>query len=152
MCRLAQRHRWKHATTILLLRTLLNNPRRCQQRRNSGYTLIPTAFSSHPPRTRFFSFKGTSIHVIFLHLFFSNLILVFIRVCVSFFVEPSHRYLVEEYGLSLTDRDDFGSTPLHWAVLHGHLDTVRWIALYTRQVSARANWSKAFDRVRGGRE
>ncbi|CAN0477891.1 unnamed protein product, partial [Ectocarpus sp. 8 AP-2014] len=38
------------------------------------------------------------------------------------------RYLVEELGLSLTEKDDFGSQPLHWAVLHGHLDTVRWIS------------------------
>ncbi|CAN0188909.1 unnamed protein product, partial [Hapterophycus canaliculatus] len=61
---------------------------------------------------------------------------------------PMLKYLVEEHGLSLTDRDNFGSQPLHWAVLHGHLDTVRWVARYTRDVSARANWSQAFETVR----
>ena len=58
------------------------------------------------------------------------------------------RYLVEELGLSLTDRDNFGSQPLHWAALHGHLDTVRWISEYTKYPAARANWAKAFEKVR----
>lgn len=54
---------------------------------------------------------------------------------------------MEECGLSLTDKDDFGSQPLHWAVLSGHLDTVQWISRYTRYVAARANWAKSFERV-----
>lgn len=62
---------------------------------------------------------------------------------------PGTRYLVEELGLSLTEKDDFGSQPLHWAVLHGHLDTVRWISEYTKYPATRANWAKAFEKVKG---
>ncbi|CAM9860899.1 unnamed protein product, partial [Ectocarpus fasciculatus] len=60
---------------------------------------------------------------------------------------PMLKYLVEELGLSLTDRDNFGSQPLHWAALHGHLDTVRWISEYTKYPAARANWAKAFEKM-----
>ncbi|CAM9902638.1 unnamed protein product, partial [Ectocarpus sp. 12 AP-2014] len=60
---------------------------------------------------------------------------------------PMLKYLVEELGLSLTEKDDFGSQPLHWAVLHGHLDTVRWISEYTKYPATRANWAKAFERM-----
>ena len=63
---------------------------------------------------------------------------------------PMPRYLVEECGLSLTDRDDFGALPLHFAVLYGHMDTVQWISLNSRHVAARADWAKAFERVRMG--
>ncbi|CAM9538385.1 unnamed protein product [Ectocarpus sp. 4 AP-2014] len=60
---------------------------------------------------------------------------------------PMLKYLVEELGLSLTEKDDFGSQPLHWAVLHGHLDTVRWISEYTKYPATRANWAKAFEKM-----
>ncbi|CAM9702185.1 unnamed protein product [Ascophyllum nodosum] len=60
---------------------------------------------------------------------------------------PTLKYLVEEYGLSLTERDNFGSEPIHWAVLHGHLDTVQWISRYTRFRSTRANWAGVFQKM-----
>ncbi|CAN0117240.1 unnamed protein product, partial [Ectocarpus sp. 12 AP-2014] len=60
---------------------------------------------------------------------------------------PMLKYLVEELGLSLTEKDEFGSQPLHWAVLHGHLDTVRWISEYTKYPATRANWAKAFEKM-----
>ncbi|CAM9702258.1 unnamed protein product [Ascophyllum nodosum] len=60
---------------------------------------------------------------------------------------PTLKYLVEEYGLSLTDSDNFGSEPIHWAVLHGHLDTVQWISRYTRHRAARADWSGVFQKM-----
>eukprot|EP00903_Cladosiphon_okamuranus_P011708 g11011.t1 len=64
---------------------------------------------------------------------------------------PMLKYLVEECGLSLTDKDDFGSQPLHWAVLSGHLDTVQWISRYTRYNASRANWAKSFERMKNVR-
>lgn len=57
------------------------------------------------------------------------------------------RYLVEEHGLSLSDRDIFGSQALHWAVLHGHLETVKWICERTKFGGARADWWGAFQKV-----
>lgn len=57
------------------------------------------------------------------------------------------RYLVEEHGLSLVERDMFGSQPLHWAVLYGHLDTVQWISRRTMYGGARADWLGAFQKV-----
>ncbi|CAM9781145.1 unnamed protein product [Ascophyllum nodosum] len=60
---------------------------------------------------------------------------------------PTLKYLVETYGLSLTEQDNFGSEPIHWAVLHGHLDTVQWISLYTRYRSTRADWAGVFQKI-----
>lgn len=51
--------------------------------------------------------------------------------------------------MSLTDKDDFGSQPLHWAVLSGHLDTVQWLSRTVRYAAARANWAKSFEKVGG---
>ncbi|CAN0285897.1 unnamed protein product [Pylaiella littoralis] len=64
---------------------------------------------------------------------------------------PMLKYLVEECGLSLSDKDNFGSRPLHWAVLHGHLDTVQWISRSTKYQAARANWAKAFEQMQQSR-
>lgn len=59
-----------------------------------------------------------------------------------------YRYLVDHHGLSLTERDVFGSQPLHWAVLFGHMDTVQWISERTAFGGDRADWAAAFDKVR----
>lgn len=55
---------------------------------------------------------------------------------------------MDQHGLSLTEEDDFGSQPLHWAVLFGHLDTVQWISCRVHYCGNRADWAGAFQRVR----
>ncbi|CAN0108954.1 unnamed protein product, partial [Discosporangium mesarthrocarpum] len=64
---------------------------------------------------------------------------------------PVLKYLVEEHGLSLTEKDSFGTQALHWAVLHGQLEVVKWISRRTCDQFSRADWFKAFQEMKGMR-
>ncbi|CAM9258297.1 unnamed protein product [Phaeothamnion confervicola] len=57
---------------------------------------------------------------------------------------PILRYLSQQHGLELHSKDMFGSLPLHWAALFGHLETVKWLSDETCYVMGRCNWAWMF--------
>ncbi|CAM9235271.1 unnamed protein product [Chrysoparadoxa australica] len=62
---------------------------------------------------------------------------------------PMMKYLHEEYHVSLEVPDIHGSTPLHWAALHGIMDTVKWITETTFYFLRRANWNETLNDMAG---
>jgi hypothetical protein len=61
---------------------------------------------------------------------------------------PTMQFLHHDFGLQLDARDHFSSTPLHWAVLHGHLETVQWLcdnSCFSKSpISWAADWQAVF--------